>query len=494
MPISKSNSNQFWPILAYVRSKRNVVFPVGLYFGTEKPNDSNEFLKDFIDEAKHLVENGLVINNSIYKILLDVFCCDTPAKAFILKIKGHNGFSSCTRCEIEGEYKENRLCFPYRDISKREAKRTHNNYVHKTDINHHLPNTTISRIVEISGMNVVSSFSLDYMHLVTLGVMKKLLLLWIKEPLNVRLPSSKIKHLTNLSLSFKSKFPCEFSRKPRSLVEVARWKATEFRSFLLYTGPVILKNIVSDDCLKNFMALNIAMIILLSPNRRSFIQYADDLLNYFVETFEQIYGQYLVSSNIHGLIHLVDDFKQYGPLDNCSAFPFENYMKVLKSMLRQPNKPLEQVVIRYNENGNFGLNKNESVQSDENGLLLGQHNDGPLSSGSVNPQFSSLILDSFKIKCKIDADSYFVSKTNEVIKLINIAHSHNTGAVVLIGRKFEIKEMFYDKPIRSSCFGIYSVKQLSTNLYMWSIKDIQNKVMLLSCNKDSIAIPLLHSS
>ncbi|CAI6375843.1 unnamed protein product [Macrosiphum euphorbiae] len=229
LPISKSNSNQFWPILAYVRSKCNVVFPVGLYFGTEKPNDSNEFLKDFVDEAKHLVENGLVINNSIYKILLDVFCCDAPAKAFILKIKGHNGFSSCARCEIEGEYKENRLCFPYCDISKREAKRTHNNYVHQTDINHHSPYTTISRIVEISGVDVVSSFSLDYMHLVTLGVMKKLLLLWIKGPLSVRLPSSKIKHLTKLSLSFKSEFPCEFSRKPRSLDEVARWKATEFR-------------------------------------------------------------------------------------------------------------------------------------------------------------------------------------------------------------------------------------------------------------------------
>ena len=53
-----------------MRSKCNVVFPVGLYFGSEKPNDSNEFLKDFVDEAKHLVENGLVINNSIYKILL----------------------------------------------------------------------------------------------------------------------------------------------------------------------------------------------------------------------------------------------------------------------------------------------------------------------------------------------------------------------------------------------------------------------------------------
>jgi len=493
LPISRSSSNQFWPILAYVRSKFNIVFLVGLYFGTEKPMDSNDFIKDFVNEATHLVSNGIIIKNYAYKVVIDVFCCDTPAKAFILKIKGHNGFSSCTRCEIEGEYKENRLCFPYSDVSNREVKRTHDNYLNRTDTNHHSSVTSISSVVDISGVNVVSSFSLDYMHLVTLGVMKKLILLWMKGPLNVRLPSSKIKQISNLLLSFRSKFPCEFSRKPRALEEVLRWKATEFRSFLLYIGPLVLKSIVSKDCFKNFMALNIAMTILLSPNLGSLIQYADDLLNYFVLTFEQIYGQYLMSSNIHGLIHLIDDYKQYGPLDNCSAFPFENYMKVLKNMLRQPNKPLEQVVKRFSECDNFNLNLNDTHQSD-NSLLIGPHNNGPLLVGCVNPQFNTLVLDNYKIKCKVDADSYFSSKTNDIIKLINIAHSNVTGSIVLIGRKFESKELFYDKPIQSSYFGIYTVKNLSKNLSTWTINDIQRKVMLLSMNSISIAIPLLHSS
>lgn len=66
-----------------------------------------------------------------------------------------------------------------------------------------------------------------------------------------------------------------------------RWKATEFRYFLLYIGPIILKNIVSDDCNQNLMSINLAMIILLSPNYSSFTQNAEDLLNYFVKIFEQ---------------------------------------------------------------------------------------------------------------------------------------------------------------------------------------------------------------
>jgi hypothetical protein len=48
LPISKSTSRQFWPILAYIRSHDNLVFHVGIFHGNKKLSSSNEFLKDFI--------------------------------------------------------------------------------------------------------------------------------------------------------------------------------------------------------------------------------------------------------------------------------------------------------------------------------------------------------------------------------------------------------------------------------------------------------------
>lgn len=72
-------------------------------------------------------------------------------------------------------------------------------------------------------------------------------------------------------------------------------------------------------------------------------------LNYFVKVFQQIYGHHYVSHNVHSLLHLADDYSYYGPLDNCSCFPFENYMKVLKKMLRKHDKPLQQIIKRYEE-------------------------------------------------------------------------------------------------------------------------------------------------
>lgn len=84
------------------------------------------------------------------------------------------------------------------------------------------------------------------------------------------------------------------------------------------------------------------MRILLSSDHSSYLKYETELLDYFVKVFQQIYGHHYVSHNVHSLLHLADDYSNYGPLDNCSCFPFENYMKVLK-------KCFENMINHYNK-------------------------------------------------------------------------------------------------------------------------------------------------
>lgn len=98
------------------------------------------------------------------------------------------------------------------------------------------------------------------------------------------------------------------------------------------------------------------MRILLSSDHCKYLEYAHQLLDYYVKTFQQIYGIEFMSHNVHGLLHLADDYKIYGPLDSCSCFYFENYMKYLKRMLRKHDKPLQQVVKRYKE-----ISDNENI-------------------------------------------------------------------------------------------------------------------------------------
>lgn len=59
LPISKSSTSQLWPILGSVLPSLNDIFIIGCYFGSKKPHNCNEFLHDFVDEAKILVSEGL---------------------------------------------------------------------------------------------------------------------------------------------------------------------------------------------------------------------------------------------------------------------------------------------------------------------------------------------------------------------------------------------------------------------------------------------------
>ena len=134
-------------------------------------------------------------------------------------------------------------------------------------------------------VRMVSQFPLDYMHLVCLGVMRKLLSLWISGPLQTRLGSNLVKQISSNILSIKCHMPKEFARKGRPLSEIDRWKATEFRTFLLYTGPLVLKRNISDPLYNNFMLLCVGISILCSKQCRDLCDFAGQLLRLFVQHF-----------------------------------------------------------------------------------------------------------------------------------------------------------------------------------------------------------------
>ena len=46
-----------------------------------------------------------------------------------------------------------------------------------------------------------------------------------------------------------------FAHKPQGLAEVDRWKATQFRQFLLYTGKIALSGILRKNLYEHFLVL-----------------------------------------------------------------------------------------------------------------------------------------------------------------------------------------------------------------------------------------------
>ncbi|CAI6367351.1 unnamed protein product [Macrosiphum euphorbiae] len=502
LPLTKSTNSQFWPILCYISNFNNTkscVFLVGLYWGTEKPQDSNLYLSELVAELKGLCFDGIDLPVGKKKVYVEAICADAPAISYILRTKGHTGFSSCIRCSITGVFLERRVCFPETVFNKR----THEEFLNRQDEDYQVHNT-ISILSEVPNIDMVYSFPLDYMHSVCLGVVKKNILLWLgtlkNSPLSVRLPSQSVKLISNRLMHLKSNITRDFARIPRGLNEVLRWKATEFRTFILYTGPVVLKSIISPECYEHFLCLHVSMTVLLSPSHGYLLNFIDKLLSYYVKKFGEIYGEEFLSHNLHALVHLCDDYNKFGPLDNCSCFMFENFMQFLKKMVRSKARPLEQVIKRNEELNKFGRLEITCTQITEN-ECKNRHNEGPLIEGCSSPQFKIVSMKNVLIKIRSLSDCYIgyfnSNKKLIIMNVVNVCYHRESQANVFLGRIFNTVKPFYTKPIDSLKLGIASVSDLSDDLMICNInKTNLKKYMALDLNDDiniKIVFPILHS-
>ena len=168
-PLQNSIEKGIWPIQCSSNLSTKV-FLIGLFFGPGKPIDVDQFLRTFVDETKTLVNEGLVYLNEEFTVNITGFICDTPAKSMILNVKGHTGYHSCTMCKIVGQRSKNVTCFP---TERNTEVRTDVDF--KNDVyfgTYQLGNTILTEIPDI---DMVKSFPRDYMHLICLGITRKLL-------------------------------------------------------------------------------------------------------------------------------------------------------------------------------------------------------------------------------------------------------------------------------------------------------------------------------
>ena len=221
---------------------------------------------------------------------------------------------------------------------------------------------------------MVKQFPIDYMHQLCLGVMRKLILLWMRGKPDVKMSSGHVEAVSKKLMELKPFIPNTFARKPRGLKEVDRWKATEFRQFLLYTGKIALSGILRPDLYEHFMVLTVASSILVSPTlAQSHKDYATQLMSYFVEQGRVLYGDEFLVYNVHSMLHLADVVGEFGSLDACSSFPFENYMQRLKRLVRLGKNPIAQIAKRISEYSGEVVHVGEpaiSLKAPDNAFML----------------------------------------------------------------------------------------------------------------------------
>ena len=356
MPFTPNET--MWPILCYIKRSAFRPLLVCLFTARKKPDPIEEFMEDFLRELSHLLSNGIVIDGNIINITLHSFVCDAPARASIKGIKYHSGFYSCERCTIHGEKLDTGhmvfiregtelartdhefASFKYSGVDD-QGKRNHQQYLRE-----------ISKLVPC-----VSGFVLDSMHMIFLGVTKRVIQFWLSGPRCCLLSAQQQKIISSRLLSFRGKLPDEFSRQPSPLDRLDAWKATDFRIFLLYIGPIILRDVLNEDLYRHFISLHLAIYILSDEDYASrvpFLPFARDLLQFFVSESENLYSKAFVSFNVHCLLHLTDDVEHYEEsLTSLSAFKFESFIGYIRQKIRGPKSPIVQVAKRIEELNNI---------------------------------------------------------------------------------------------------------------------------------------------
>lgn len=482
LPLSKSSTSQVYPILCCLNGSKLVEI-IGMYHGYQKPSDANQLLSDFVSDAVDLVQNGVLLDNKKFKLVIKCIICDAPAKSFVKLIKGHSGYSSCTKCSTEGQYIDNKVCFP--EIENLHL-RTNEEYRLKIDDSHHLGTSLIENI---PNFDMIHDFPLDYMHLICLGIMKKLLSLWCLGKPSTKISFQKISTISNSLELLLPNIPQEFNRKPRSLNDLKRWKATEFRLFLFYAGPVVLLGNISKDRYINFLTLHIICTIFSNRNYFSFLDYASDLSKFFVKCFKILYGPENISHNVHNILHLANDVRKHGTLDDFSAFPFENFLQSILKLVRKSDKPLQQIIKRHLE---YSEIKTQYKSKLTYPFCRGEINSNVLLNNFIcSKQYSAALFKDFVLKCS-EPDNCCCLKNGDVIIVRHLVLSNEQ--LFIVGNRYLATTNFYTNPCESSDFGIFLVQDCNLGpLEPINLTDVLFKYVKLKMNNfDSVIFPLLH--
>lgn len=321
------------------------------------------------------------------------------------------------------------------------------------DSTHHDDEHAVMRSrLESSGFRMVTQFPLDVMHQIDLGVAKTILLNIKHRETLQPLTKEKLREMDKILIGYSDWTPKDFARKPCSLKELPSFKATECRQFILYYGIVLLKHFLPDNQYKHFLLLSCSYRILSSSAYKDRLDECDALLEIFVENFQTFYLK--LGYNVHNLLHITDCVRNFGSVNNFSAYKFENYMGTLNRLIRGKREVLTQVYNRLIEFNrlNIELEEEEPVKR-------------PYDTGQRN--------------------SYVGLKDYSLCKIIGIK-----GGVFSVQKYTDIRS-FFVAPMCSEEVGVFLVGHLEDTINFVSEDTITDKYYCLPYNNEHVLISIL---
>ncbi|CAC5378361.1 unnamed protein product [Mytilus coruscus] len=188
LPLFKSSSKSVWPVLCAVHLDPLLIFTVALSYGQTKPANL-DFLYDTITDLDNIMHNGLMYSGVNIKIKLRCVVCDAPAKCMVKGIKLYSGYFGCDRCDQRGNWFGRMTYQDTDDLSVR----TNDSFRRQTNPEHHNRDSPFCTL----DIDMIAQFPIDYMHQCCLGVMKRLILIWIRGKKEVKMSALHSEQISN---------------------------------------------------------------------------------------------------------------------------------------------------------------------------------------------------------------------------------------------------------------------------------------------------------
>ncbi|XP_077269906.1 uncharacterized protein LOC143901453 isoform X1 [Temnothorax americanus] len=207
--LDKQSIIHIWPIQCRIANVQDApLIVVGIYKGPAKPYDPNVFFNKFVQDVQRIFSNGGIQFND-KKVLLRFRCfiADAPARAFILNHRNHMAERPCSKCKISGtHFHSNHNVFN----GINHPLRTDEEYHMRLDEIHHKEGTSPLSQLPIG---MVSQVPFECMHLVFIGVMKKILFAWVKGkyPRDTKLSSTSITIINTRIESLQKYCPSDYN-------------------------------------------------------------------------------------------------------------------------------------------------------------------------------------------------------------------------------------------------------------------------------------------
>lgn len=298
--------------------------------------------------------------------------------------------------------------------------------------------------------------------------MKKLLNLWFGKKAKYSLTMTN--EINKRIMEANAFMPIEFQRKVGQLKHFRSFNGNELRALLFYIGIGVFKPYLSKDHYDHFLLLVVAISILLDKELCVILaDEAQQILKHFVEEFGELYGAHNVTHNVHMLLHLSEDVKQFNcPLDEMSAFPFESYMSPINGFIGAHHHKIQQVETRVTESFSCShLPTTKKLDSFEFKVI------------KVQEKITGLHFKGYNFDSS-DQNSFVLTKSNKVFKITEIALDQNEK-VVLKGKRYYGILPVFELPMRSSHLNIFKC--------VWE-RFLPQKIYLDDIQRKMFAIPL----